>query len=128
MLQKPGLFVTYSEGKGRGVFTAQDIGVGDLIEVCPIILIPQAQLQQIHETIMHDYYFLWPGEDGAACIALGLGSIYNHDAKPNAEIVFDISKKEIELKCIKAIAAGEEIFIDYTGADKNAPDLWFKAV
>ncbi|MGB4959487.1 MAG: SET domain-containing protein, partial [Saprospiraceae bacterium] len=77
MNQIPGLFITNSGDRGRGVFSSIEINEGDLIEVCPVIVIPKSQLPIIHKTVLHDYYFLW-GEDMEDCaIALGLGSIYN---------------------------------------------------
>ncbi len=129
MLQIPGLFITHSEGRGRGVFSAREIGESDLIEVCPIILIPAKQLPLIDQTVLHDYYFLWPKPEGSACIALGYGSIYNHSFQPNAKIVMDLEKQEIEIQCVKTIEAGTEIFIDYTdGEGQGSGRLWFEVV
>jgi len=124
MLHVPGLFITHSEGRGRGVFTAAELTPGDLIEFCPLILIPEKDKDCIHKSHLHDYYFLSPEQ--ILCIALGYGSIYNHHTPANAEIVFDIPNKNMEIHCTHAIAAGEEIFIDYTGGLKDAPELWFK--
>ena len=126
MLQIPGLHIIESKKRGRGVYTAIDISKGDLIEICPLIIIPKKDVKKIHKTILHDYYFLIEEPKGAACIALGYGSIYNHKNKPNAIVIFDYEKKEMEIQCCKKIKAGSEIFIDYTdGGDKDAP-LWFE--
>ncbi len=120
----PGLFLTENE-KGRAVYTAQDLNPQDIIEVCPVILIPSAQQIQIHESVLHDYYFIWP--EGGIALALGYGSIYNHSSAPNAQVIFDIDAREIIIECTKAISGGDEILIDYTGGSKKTT-LWFNAL
>ena len=128
MLHIPGLYIANSENRGRGVFTAQDLSKGDLIEICPLLFIPKKEVAKIHKTIIHDYYFLLEKPKGAACIALGYGSIYNHNPKPNAIVIFDYEKEEIEIQCKKKINAGSEIFIDYTDGGKGNNELWFSPV
>lgn len=125
MLHVPGLFIAESEGRGRGVFTAQELQEGDIIEICPLIMIPPQEVPIMDKTIVHDYYFLDPEIPGGACIALGYGSIYNHNNKPNAEIRVDSSNQNMNIECIRPIHPGDEIFIDYIGSGKNAPNLWF---
>jgi SET domain-containing protein len=128
MLHIPGLFIAPSEGRGNGMFTAHDLEKGDTIEVCPYISIPAKELKVIHETVFHDYYFLMPDDEKAACLILGYGSIYNHNSKPNAEVIFDLLNERIEFQSMRDIEAGEEIFIDYTGGIKKAVELWFKEI
>ncbi len=128
MLHIPGLYVAESEGRGRGMFTAHEINKGDLIEICPIIRIPDGDLKQIHDTILHDYYFVWSGKDGGACIVLGYGSIYNHSATPNAQFIFDYPNLSMEIECLTTIAPGDEIFIDYAEGGKGEENLWFDPV
>ena len=125
MLHIPGLYIAQSNNKGKGVFTAQPLSSGDLIEVCPYLTIPKKDVAAIHKTILHDYYFLLDEPKGAAGIALGYGSIYNHHPTPNAIVIFDYENAEMEIQACKEIEAGEEIFIDYTdGGNEKAP-LWF---
>ncbi len=125
MNQIPGLYITYSEGKGRGVYTSQDIEKGSVIEVCPVIVIPKEELPIIHKTVLHDYYFSW-GHDLADCaIALGFGSIYNHELMPNANFILDIEQQTIDIEAINDIAAGDEITLNYHGESGNEEKLWF---
>ena len=128
MLHIPGLYIAHIETKGRSVFTAQNIQPGEVIEVCPVIMIPPEDTDRLHNSSLHDYYFIWPDNSGSTCIALGYGSIYNHSSKPNADVTFDLDEKSIVISCIKPIAAGDEILIDYQGSVKNAPDLWFDPI
>lgn len=125
MQRIPGLYTANAGDKGRGVFTSQEIQSGDLIEICPVIIVPPSELPIIHKTILHDYYFLW-GEHPASCaIALGYGSLYNHEVIPNAEFVLDFENNTIDIMAIRHIAAGEEITINYHGASGEEGKLWF---
>jgi len=123
MLQIPGLFIMNTDQRGRGVFTSKAIKEGDMIEICPLIIIPPKEVKVIHQTVLHDYYFLWTKPANSACIALGFGSLYNHSSLNNAEVFMDIESKEIEIRACKEIIAGEEIFIDYN--DGNKEQVWF---
>ncbi|HLO56884.1 MAG TPA: SET domain-containing protein [Saprospiraceae bacterium] len=125
MNQIPGLYITDSEDKGRGVFTSIDIALDDVIEVCPIIKISKAELPIIHKTVLHDYYFLW-GENMDECaIALGFGSLYNHEVHPNANFILDLENDTIDIVAIRDISAGEEITLNYHGEPGDEEPLWF---
>ena len=129
MLHIPGLYMATSEEKGRGVFTAVDLEPGDIIESCPLIIIPSDQKHLIDASILHDYYFNWPQPPGAICLPLGYGALYNHSFQPNAEIVLDLENQQLEFHCIRPIQAGTEILIDYSGGDAEAgKKLWFKVL
>lgn len=120
----PGLFISESN-KGKSVFTAEIINVDDVIEACPVIMIPETEKSLIHKTVLHDYYFIWP--TGGIIIALGYGSIYNHSRKPNAQVVFDLDNDEMIVQCLRIINPGEEVLIDYAGGDPDL-QLWFKDI
>ena len=128
MLHVPGLFIAPSAGRGRGVFTAKELSRGDIIEFCPLVLMPKKEQHYIHQSILHNYYFLSPPPNSKMCIVLGYGSIYNHSTTPNADIVFDIPNQQLEIHCVSEIEPGDEIFINYTGGLKDAPELWFEPV
>lgn len=125
MHQLPGLYIADTNDKGRGVFTAFDISKDDVIEVCPVIIIPHAQLPIIHKTILHDYYFLWGSQMTDAAIALGYGSLYNHEVHANANFILDIENKTIDIVAIRDIVSGEEITINYHGEPGDDGQLWF---
>ena len=108
---------------GRGVFCRVDIGKGTLIEVCPVIVLPKGDLECVHNSRLHDYYFLWEG-DGETAIALGFGSLYNHAEDNNADYEMHFDQAAIHVIAQRDIPAGEEIRIDYTdGQDRST--LWF---
>lgn len=119
------LFIAHSDSRGRGVFTAQDIHAGDVIEVCPVIVIPRRELPVVHKTVLHDYYFLW-GENLEDCaIALGYGSLYNHELHPNANFILDLEHLTIDIEAIRDIKAGEEITLNYHGEPGDESAVWF---
>ncbi|MEZ4884250.1 MAG: SET domain-containing protein-lysine N-methyltransferase [Chitinophagales bacterium] len=128
MMHVPGLYITESEGRGRGVFTLHPLQKGDIIELCPVLIIPPKDYKLIDQTSLFDYYFISPKPHPQRCFVLGYGSIYNHSYTPNAEIVFDIDNQKIEIHCTRMIEKCSEIFIDYTGGLKDAPKLWFENV
>lgn len=127
MQHVPGLYIGNSHLGGRGVFSAHDLNREDVIEICPLILIPPDQTIHLDQTILYDYYYSWPGEMDYACIALGYGSLYNHSFKPNADVIFDLEEKTIIIKALRKVKAHEELLIDYQGGDKKSTQLWFDA-
>ena len=127
MMQVPGLYVAASGQRGRGVFTATELRPGDLIEICPVIIIPGKEKALIDQSILYDYYFLWDEEQGSIALALGYGMLYNHRNEANAEAERDLAADLIRIHCLKPIAAGEEIFINYSFRPETQSKLWFKA-
>lgn len=121
----PSLYIAQTETKGRGVFTAMAIPAGTSIELCPVVFFSAADKAHMDETALYDYYFVWP--DGERfCLALGYGSLYNHDAHANAEVVFDLESEEIIIQAVRDIEAGEEICIHYLGDDSSTMPYWMQ--
>ena len=125
-VQQGPIFVAHSDVHGQGVFAARDIEEGEVIEVCPIILFPASQLQSVRQTVLDDYYFDWGEEGKWFAFCLGFGSLYNHSYEPNAEYGMDFEAQTIDFYCIKPIAAGDEIFINYNGDADNQSKVWFE--
>ena len=127
MMHIPGLYVAASGQRGRGVFTATELRPGDLIEICPVIIIPGKDKALIDQSILHDYYFIWDENERSIDLALGYGMLYNHRSEANAEAERDLSAEVIRIYCLKSVAAGEEIFINYNFRPETQSKLWFKA-
>ena len=124
--QLPGLFIVNDKSKGRCVHTSVEINKGDLIEICPVIVFSKADLVKIHDTGLHDYYFLWGEDREMGAIALGYGSLYNHSSDPNALFEIDIENEEIRFYCLKKIPPGNEISISYVDSEfRKDVKLWF---
>jgi SET domain-containing protein len=116
------LYIAESPGKGRGVFAAERIPAGALIERAPVIVVPTGQWELMHKTILCDFYFAW-GEHSA--IALGYGSLYNHSYQPNARFVKQLTEQVIEFYALRDIEPDEEILINYNIDPDDDSPLWF---
>lgn len=125
MQKLPHIFFAPSALSGRGVFTSEPILEGTLIEICPVIIIPEAELPIIHQTTLHDYYFFWGEEEKECAIALGFGSLYNHSYDANAEYILDLEENTIDFYCVKDIEAGDEITVNYNGLPDDTMPVWF---
>lgn len=113
--------VRATTSKGRGLFAIEPIATGAEISRDPALVISQGHWRAIEPTIVGDYCFVW---DSGAALALGLGSMCNHDAHPNAEVIADRARNELVFRALREIAAGEEITIAYR--DRNdSRGVWF---
>ena len=122
MASQPVLEVKASRLHGRGVFCASGAAVGQVLERCPVLVVPSEELEYLDRTVLNAYYYGW--EDDAGAVALGFGSLYNHAGEgANADYVRDAGDDVIEIVAIRDIRPGEEVTIDYTRA--GAQELWF---
>lgn len=110
-----------SRRHGRGVFAARRFRQGELVEQCPILRVSARDRALLERTGLRGY--VYQRRRGAGAIALGLGSLYNHSAEPNAECELDLDDESLVIRARCAIVAGDEITISY-GEDS---DLWFTA-
>ncbi|MEC4015966.1 SET domain-containing protein [Streptomyces sp. H27-D2] len=116
-----GLEMRSSDIHSRGVFATRAFRAGEVVERCPVLVVPAAERGLLDRTHLFNYYFNWAGE--AAAIALGWGSLYNHAASPLARYRKDFDAGVVEFVAVEDIAAGREITVDYTDGGKN--ELWF---
>ncbi len=123
MQRHPAIYFGPSPVHGRGVFTAEFIPAGSLLEICPVLVLPASELDRIHGSSLHDYYFLWGPEQDRPAIALGFGSLYNHAEPPNAEFRLRYEDDSIHFVALQDIPAGGEITIDYHAGKRE--EVWF---
>ena len=107
------------KGRGRGVIAQVDIEEGQVIEVCPVLLV------KTNKTIAKHVY-LWDNKFEA--LALGYGSLYNHSYKPNAHYHRDYLRETIVIVALKNIEIGEEILINYNGVKNSKDKVDFEVV
>ncbi len=122
------IYVAASPLGGRGVFAAKKIHAGDIIEICPVIVMKPNEIEILDQTTLYDYYFLWEDEENdlkTCAIALGLGSMYNHKAPSNADYRMDMDHTMIDIIAVKDIESGEEITINYHGDPNDDSPTWF---
>ena len=92
-MRNPTLYIAPSSIGGRGVFAGSPIQNGDLIEICPVIVLKEGEMELLDKTSLYDYYFLWGDEQTLCALALGFGSLYNHFAPSNADYFNDLLVK-----------------------------------
>ena len=121
------VYIDAAPGKGRGVFAAKDFKEGEIIEVCPVIIVPGGETKLMDDSIMSDYVFEWTEEPETYAVVLGYGSIYNHSNEPNAEFDTDYENHTMVFSAIRDIKKGEEICTDYQWEleGEEAPE-WFR--
>lgn len=100
-----------SRRHGRGVFVVDGCAAGSVLETCPALPLEDAEARALDQTRLADYVFAW--DDGRTVVAFGFVSFCNHDTQPNAEVVLGEDPPTASLVAISAIAAGEEVLIDY---------------
>lgn len=105
------IYVDDSPVHGRGVFAAEKIKSGEILEECHYIKVPE-DIQ--YPQILSDHFFSWPKGESGLVICLGFGSIFNHsDNLYNADWETDTKKNKIIFFATRNIEVGEEIFTNY---------------
>ena len=121
----PVLFVRQTAQMGNGVFTNKKIPAGTVVEISPVLVFPASERALLDQTLLHDYIFEWGEQKDQCCVGLGYLSVYNHSTRANCEYVMDFVGKEMRIVTIRAIEAGEELFINYNGDWDNPNPVWF---
>jgi SET domain-containing protein len=121
----PTLVIAPTGGKGRGVFTTEDIEKGTIVEVAPVIVMTREERKLLDQTLLHDYIFEWGHDPKGCCMALGYIPVYNHSYRSNCEYEMDYEEELISVKAMRFIKAGEELSINYNGDWNNETPVWF---
>jgi SET domain-containing protein len=114
-----------SPGRGRGLFAAESIAAGEIIErACTVYIDAQQALALDRMLPLGDFYFQHPLAKEEGLMVLGFASLCNHADDPNADIRFEEGGDcgwIAVLHALRDIAAREEITYRY-----RCP-LWFPA-
>ncbi len=126
--QRPGLYLNTVMDKGRGLFCADDIKAGEVLEVTPVMVFPEKDTPLLAATLLRDYCFSAAAlpeahlarfgiADPSKAIALimGMASYCNHLSVPNAETQFKVEGLTTlcSLIAVKDIPKDHEICINY---------------
>ncbi|HNP53510.1 MAG TPA: SET domain-containing protein-lysine N-methyltransferase, partial [Ferruginibacter sp.] len=97
-----------------------------VVEVSPVIVMPQKDPHLLDQTLLHDYIFEW-GETRQQCaMALGWIPMYNHSYSSNCEYFMDFDQQRMFVKTVRVIEAGEELTINYNGDWNDEKPVWFE--
>lgn len=121
------LYLEQTKTKGRAVFTNMPLEADTIIEIAPVIVMSKADREHLDKTLLHDYIFEWGLNKDQCCMALGLIPMYNHSYESNCEYYMDFEESLMMVKTVRAIAAGEELSINYNGDWNDGKKLWFDA-
>lgn len=100
--------------KGLGVVAVRDIAAGEVIETAPTILFsgePDDFPPAIRDRVFG--FDGMPGYEELSAIALGYGSLYNHDNPANMGYAAADDASAIIFTAARDIAEGEELTINY---------------
>jgi uncharacterized protein len=122
----PFLYIAPTDKMGKGVFTAEAIEAGTIIEVAPVIVMTGEERKLLDKTLLHDYIFEWGEAKDQCCMALGYVPVYNHSYGSNCEYEMDFDTETISIKTVRDIREGEELFINYNGNWNDATPVWFE--
>lgn len=112
---------------GRGVFAATDIKKNEIIEYCPLFILPREDYPVVKKTALRNYYFMWGKITAAICF--GYGSFYNHSYKANATYKKLTKKQAIEFIALRDIKKGEELLVNYNYGNPNSKKkLWIESI
>jgi uncharacterized protein len=126
LTQSQAVEVRRVKGKGRGIFARREIAEGEVIETCPVLVLPAEQAgDDPARHALAGYVFEWGR--GTVALALGYGSLYNHSYEPNA-CYEDVAGRAKLFVAIRDIAAGEEITVNYNGEPQDRSPGWFDVI
>jgi len=104
----------------RCIKASRDITKGELIESCPVILIPTHQFTHHNKTILANYDYDWNEKYGA--FVLGYCILTNHSYSSNTLFKRNYKTNTMEYYAAKDIKKDDEIFINYNGdSDDKTP-------
>jgi hypothetical protein len=116
--------------KGRGVFTGRSFVEGEIVEECPVVLFQQPfdSLPEEAKTRV----FCWSALTGVPdthALALGYGSMYNHDNPANLRCEADRERTLLRFVAARPIGQDEELTVNYNalgGGVEWHDDNWFE--
>jgi len=100
------LYVDQSKGRGRGVFTEEDIPKDSLVEISPVIEI----INTDENTVKYIYL---SSENTKKYLSLGYAGLYNHSDEENIHAKINPKNDTIKITSLRDIKRGEELFINY---------------
>lgn len=115
--------------KGRGAFASRAHAKGETVEACPVVLFSGAYTSIPEE--VRQLLFNWgvlANTTSGHCLALGYGSMYNHENPANMRYEADVAARALRFVAIRDIAVDEELTVNYNavgGGHESERDTWF---
>ena len=117
--------------RGRGVFAARPFVLGEVVEICPVVIVRGRArvLPPEIRTIVFDWGVLSGASEPISAIALGYGGLYNHSDPANLRYDALAPTPCLRFTAVRDIAAHEELTINYNaigGGPEWHDDNWFE--
>ncbi|MFM1987428.1 MAG: hypothetical protein RJA99_385 [Pseudomonadota bacterium] len=119
--------------KGKGVFSRRRFAEGEVVEVAPVLVLKTGY--DTLPALLKTYVFDWTALTGvprSQGVALGYGSMYNHDNPANLRYVADARRGVMRYIAARDIEPGEELTINYNAEggvhEWHEDDNWFERV
>ena len=125
MFISPSLIIAESLNRGRGVFAIKKIAANTVIEISPVLVFPTKEVEFAEKTLLYNYFFEWGRNRKKRALGMGYISMYNHSYNSNCDYEMDYSDCIITITTVKAIAIGEELFINYNANPTDITPEWF---
>lgn len=129
-IQPPSVYVKDTgTSKGRGAYAARAHAEGETVEACPVVLFTGSYASVPDE--VRKLLFNWgvlARTEAAHCLALGYGSLYNHENPANMRYEADAESRLLRFVAIRDIAADEELTVNYNaigGGHESDQNTWF---
>jgi len=115
---------------GRGVFANRAFEQGELVDACPVVILlkPLNQLPPRIQTLVYSWSALTDSSTPSTAVALGYGSLYNHNNPANMRYQAFDDEKVLRYYAVRNIELGEELTVNYNNAGGEAQskeDSWF---
>lgn len=123
----PILTIAPSDSRGRGVFSTEDIPANTIIEISPVLVLSPEERAHVEKTLLFNYIFEWGDDMKSACVALGYLSIYNHSYQANCIYEMDFEQSNMQIRTVRPVKAGEELFVNYNATPDDGTPIWFEA-
>jgi SET domain-containing protein len=120
------LYLKKAKGKGFGVFCTRAISKEEVIDACPLLVLPPEDRDRLLASRLVDYLFSYNREEGTIALVLGFGSMYNHATHSNAAYALDEGNTMMIFFALEDIPAGREICINYVGERGKDGKEWFE--
>lgn len=115
--------------RGKGVFARRAFAEGEIVEVAPVLVL-KSEFDELPE-LLKTYVFDWTALTGAIgrnALALGYGSMYNHDNPANLRYEADAREELMRFVAVRGIAMDEELTINYNDVNgqSDSNNDWFE--
>jgi hypothetical protein len=130
-INSPEVFVTDTgTALGRGAYAKRDFFPGDIVEICPVILLdyPIKELSLSVQRVVFNWSKLCDAPEKFALV-LGYGSIYNHADQPNQRYSADPENQAMIYTAVREINTGEQLTVSYNQVAEGAQPRqrnWFE--